>query len=137
MNCREKIQYELRGLDFDREAAGLLREDIASLTRDLKALEAAKDPPGFHRESLLRECEALQLSLRLTENRIRRTERLLEKLEPEERRILEVMLVRPYPNCSFDLMDELHIEKSQLYRRRRAALDKLVRLRSGDARGKE
>ena len=41
------------------------------------------------------------------------------------------MLIHPYRNSAFDLMETLHCEKSWLYKHRAAALDTLCRLRYG------
>ena len=45
------------------------------------------------------------------------------------------MLINPYKNCTLDLMENLHLEKSQIYNLRAGAMKKLLRLRYGAGAG--
>ena len=77
----------------------------------------------------------LMESLKLTVNHVARLERLLGFLSPEEQLIIDRMLVNPYKNCTLDLMETLHLEKSQIYNLRAGAMKKLLRLRYGAGAG--
>ena len=70
-------------------------------------------------------------SLKLTVNHVTRLERLLSMLSPEEQLVLDRMLINPHKNCILDLIETLHLEKSQLYNLRARAVKKLLRLRFG------
>ena len=74
-------------------------------------------------------------SLKLTVNHVSRLERLLAFLTPEEQLIIDRMLINPYKNCTLDLMETLHLEKSQIYNLRAGAMKKLLRLRYGAGAG--
>ena len=86
-------------------------------------------PSDIH--ALQEERRRLTESLKLTVNHIARLERLLGFLSPEEQLIIDHMLINPYKNCTLDLMETLHLEKSQIYNLRAGAMKKLLRLRYG------
>ena len=67
----------------------------------------------------------------LTVNHVACMKRLLRELTPEEYTIIDKMLVHPYQDCVFDLMNMLECEKSTVYRKRDRAIKKLLRLRYG------
>ena len=86
-------------------------------------------PSEIH--ALQEEHRRLMEALKLTVNHIARLERLLGFLSPEEQLIIDRMLINPYKNCTLDLMETLHLEKSQIYNLRAGAMKKLLRLRYG------
>ena len=90
-------------------------------------------PSDIH--ALQEERRRLTESLKLTVNHIARLERLLGFLSPEEQLIIDHMLINPYKNCTLDLMETLHLEKSQIYNLRAGAMKKLLRLRYGVGAG--
>ena len=47
---------------------------------------------------------------------------LLGFLTPEEQLTIDRMLINPHKNCTLDLMESLHLEKSQSYNLRAGAL---------------
>ena len=61
-------------------------------------------------------------ALKLTVNHVSSLERLLGMLSPEEQIVIDRMLVNPYKNCMLDLMESLHLEKSQVYNIRARAI---------------
>ena len=85
--------------------------------------------------SLREERDRLMESLKLTVNHVARLERLLGFLTPEEQLIIDRMLINPYKNCTLDLMETLHLEKSQIYNLWAGAMNKLLRLRYGACAG--
>ena len=85
--------------------------------------------------ALREERSSLMTSLKLTVNHVARLERLLGFLTPEEQLIIDRMLINPYKNCTLDLMEILHLEKSQIYNLRAGAMKKLLRLRYGAGAG--
>ena len=124
---REEMIFTLRNLALDRTALRLMEEDVASIKED----EKRTGLPALQREALKKERIRLLCSLTATQNYVRRVERLLALLTPEEQLVLDAMLIHPRPEAAFDLAQELHCESSAVYRIRARALRKLVRLRYG------
>jgi len=85
--------------------------------------------------ALREERSRLMTSLKLTVNHVARLERLLGFLTPEEQLIIDRMLINSYKNCTLDLMETLHLEKSQIYNLRARAVKKLLHLRYGAGAG--
>ena len=53
-------------------------------------------------------------------------EQALERLNREERLVLDAMLIAPVPEAADRLCSALNVETATVYRRRRAALEKLT-----------
>ena len=136
MTNQDRLLSELRNLKYDRLAVQLMHDEIARLTDDI---DGHKD--SHHSDinsdinSLREERDRLMESLKLTVNHVARMERLLGFLTPEEQLIIYRMLINPYKNCTLDLMETLHLEKSQIYNLRARAVKKLLRLRYGACAG--
>ena len=136
MTNQDRLLSELRNLKYDRLAVQLMHDEIARLTDDI---DGHKD--SHHSDinsdinSLREERDRLMESLKLTVNHVARMERLLGFLTPEEQLIIDRMLINPYKNCTLDLMETLHLEKSQIYNLRARAVKKLLRLRYGACAG--
>ena len=136
MTNQERLLSDLRNLKYDRVAVQLMHDEIARLTDDI---DGHKD--SHHSDinsdinSLREERDRLMEVLKLTVNHIARLERLLGFLTPEEQLIIDRMLINPYKNCTLDLMETLHLEKSQIYNLRAGAMKKLLRLRYGAGAG--
>ena len=126
MTEKDEMLAALRNLTLDRTAVRLMREDLPCMEADIK--EAL---PTVQREALEAEHARLLSSMTATEHHIVRMERLLSLLSPEEQKVLDRMLINPYPEVVFDLASELGCETSRIYRIRARALNKLIRLRYG------
>ena len=126
MKEKDQMLVTLRTLALDRTAVAIMREDLTRIDEDLK-----RELPDMQREALDKERIQLQSCLSVTEHRIERVERIMSLLMPDEREVLERMIVDPYPEVVFDLAEELGCETSRVYRIRARALSKLVRLRYG------
>ena len=126
MKEKDEMMSALRNLALDRTAARLMREDIARIEEDIK-----KELPEVQREALEKERQKLLTCAVVTEHHIDRMDRLLSLLTPEEQKVLERMLINPYPEVVFDLADEMSYETCSIYRIRARALGKLIRLRYG------
>ena len=127
MTAREEVLRDLRHLGLDRTAVRLMQEDIRRIQED----ENRKELPAAQRAALVKERLRLESCLSVTLHSIHRMERLLDLLNPEEQRILEVMLIHPRPEAVFDLTEELHCETTRVYRLPSVAISKLTRLRYG------
>ena len=126
MKEKDQMLITLRTLALDRTAVAIMREDLIRIDEDMK-----KELPDMQREALEKERVQLQSCLSVTEHRIERVERIMSLLQPDEREVLERMIINPYPEVVFDLAQELSCETSRVYRIRARALSKLVRLRYG------
>ena len=127
VNKKDEILSILRNLELDRTAVTLMQEDVARIAEDLKR----EGLPALQREALEKERLELLSSMVATENHIRRVERLLAMLAPEEREVLVKTLICPYPEAVFDLASDFKCETTRIYRLRARAINKLVRLRFG------
>ena len=132
MTNQESLMSDLRNLKYDRLAVQLMHDEIARLTDDI---DGHKESHHSDISSLREERDRLMESLKLTVNHIARLERLLGFLSPEEQLIIDHMLINPYKNCTLDLMEILHLEKSQIYNLRARAVKKLLRLSYGAGAG--
>ena len=79
----------------------------------------------------LAEREELRWKLMVTRSKVKWTERGLNKLGTQERRILQLFYIAPSRDKVQRIMDELHIEKSQVYRLKDDALQHLARVLTG------
>ena len=136
MSNRDRLLSDLRNLEYDRLAIQMMHDDISSISADLGPdIDGHKDSHNPDINSLLERRHRLMLSLKVTVNHVGSLERLLGMLSPEEQLVINSMLVNPYKNCIFDLMESLHLEKSQIYNIRAGAIKKLLRLRYGAGAG--
>ena len=126
MKEKNEMLDMLRNLPVERTAVRMMREDLVRINEDMK-----KELPAVQRGALEKERIQLQACLTATEHHIGRVERLLAQLEPDERRVLDCMIINPYPEVVFDLAEELDYETASIYRIRARALSKLIRLRYG------
>lgn len=126
MNAKNQIMAALHNL-------GLARSDVSQMREVLQGIEAEmkKELPVEKREALKSERASLLASLSATEHSIRREERLLSLLSPEEQKVLERMVIDPQPEAAFDLAEELYCGTTRIYSIRSRALAKLERLRHG------
>ncbi len=87
---------------------------------------AVKTTAKNNQEDMLLNCIAkkteLQNNLSRAKKWIQCMDRALEQLQPEERRILELLFIYPAKNNVDRLCDELCVEKSRVYDKRNMAL---------------
>ena len=126
MKAKDEMMTTLRHLALDRKAVLMMQEDISRIEEDIK-----KEPPAVQREALEETHARLLSSMVVTKHHIDRIERLLSLLSSDERKVLEQMIINPYPEVVFDLGEEMGLEPASIYRIRARALDKLTRLRYG------
>ena len=126
MKAKDEMMTTLRHLALDRKAVLMMQEDISRIEEDIK-----KEPPAVQREALEETHARLMSSMVVTKHHIDRIERLLSLLSSDERKVLEQMIINPYPEVVFDLGEEMGLEPASIYRIRARALDKLTRLRYG------
>lgn len=124
--------YETRKISLEQ-----LKEQIAALDIQFTAIRAAKTDGepisgtmSNRREDMMidniQKRDELKANYKVAKREIEVTEKGLEALTKEERRILEMFFIlRPYDHVGL-LCDELNIEKSEVYRRKDSALRKFT-----------
>lgn len=137
MDWKSAAIQRLKDYEARKKAVRLLEEQLANLESQFTAIRGAKtdgEPvrggDGNRREDMLLSNIVLRSELaenkKIAEREIVITEKGLAALSDEERRILEVFYIsRPY-NHILRLCEALSVEKSEVYRRKNAALDKFT-----------
>ena len=115
----------LRDYELDRQSVQFLHDELARLT------EIKTELPASSQGALDEEYGQLQARLLMMSNRVSRIERLLSNLTPEEQLVVDKMILHPYKNCTFDLMEQLECERTTVYKLRAHAVKKLCRLYYG------
>ena len=125
MSDVKSILHLLRNYELDRQSVQFLHDELSHLS------EMKKELPVSSQEALDEEYRLLQARLMMTSNHVSRIERLLLQLPPDEQLVVDKMILHPYKNCTFDLMDRLHCERTTVYKLRARAVKKLYRLYFG------
>ena len=137
MDWKPAAIQRLKDYEARKKAIRILSEQLENLEMQFTSIRGARtdgDPvrggDGNRREDMLLSNivmrDELGANKKIAEREIAITEKGLAALSKEERRILEVFYVsRPYDHVS-RLCEELSVEKSEVYRRKNAALDKFT-----------
>ena len=115
----------LQDYELDRQSVQFLHDELARLK------EIKSELPASSQGALDEEYGQLQARLLMMSNRVSRIERLLSNLTPEEQLVVDKMILHPYKNCTFDLMEQLECERTTIYKLRARAVKKLYRLYFG------
>ena len=67
----------------------------------------------------------MKFRLLLTVNHVARVERLLQCLTPEEQLVIDRMCVHPSQNVTFELMEQLDCERTNIYKVRNHTITEL------------
>ena len=119
------IMSLLRDYELDRQSVQFLHDELARLK------EIKSELPASSQGALEEKYTQLNARLVMTANQVSRIDRLLSQLTPEEQLVVDRMLVHPYKNCTFDLMEQLSCERTTVYKIRAGAVAKLTRLYYG------
>lgn len=137
MDWKPAAVQRLKDYEARKNAIKLITEQLETLEMQYTAIRGAKtdgEPvmggEGNRRENALISNIAMRDELKankkIAAREIAITEKGLAALNHEERRILEVFYIcRPYDHVT-RLCEELSVEKSEVYRRKTAALDKFT-----------
>lgn len=137
MDWKSAAIQRLKDYETRKKSVRLLAEQLENLEAQFTAIRGAKidgEPvrggDGNRREDMLLSNIVLRSELkenkRIAEREIAITEKGLAALTEEERSILEGFYIsRPY-NHILRLCEALSVEKSEVYRRKNAALDKFT-----------
>ena len=132
MNCMKEAEHKLRDYIARKHALESTREEIARLEAESTCVRSATTDStpvlggGNARETaMLNNIAArseLEKAYQSTAEWVRIVDGALQLLDPEERLILDRFYVHRHRGHAERLMEELHIEQSQVYRRKNDAL---------------
>lgn len=137
MDWKSTAVQRLKDYEARKKAVSLLNEQLENLEAQFTAIKGARTDAepvrggdGNRREDMLLSNIVLRDELvenkRIAEREVAITEKGLAVLSEEERKILEAFYIaRPY-NHILRLCEALNVEKSEVYRRKNAALDKFT-----------
>lgn len=136
MNWKKEAESRLRDYIYRKHSIEGIKEELEQIEQQLTSVRSAgaDGMPSFGggngREdallSLMVKKDTLEESLHDTQLFIQRIDTALDALNDQDRMILDKMYINPYRNAQFDLMDELHCEKSTLYNWKGRALRKFT-----------
>ncbi len=135
MNWKAEATRDLKSYPQRKQAVDNLKERIEILEEQFVSLKGVSvgEPVrgGLSKQEQkwldnISERERLGFSLKIAEELIRLTEKGLEVLTERERKVLEGFYINPQENHVDLLCEELHFEKSSLYRLKDDALRKFT-----------
>ncbi len=136
MNPRAQVVERLCSYELMCVAVKNLQEQIRWLKLHQEGLHAVrtdrvvvKCQPDRTEDRLLDNIEQrrkMEIALENTRRWLRITDRALQMLSKEERRILQKLYIRKTAGAVNELCQQLEMEKSSIYRKRDRALDKLA-----------
>lgn len=137
MDWKPVAIQRLKDYEVRKKAVRLIAEQLETLEMQFTSIRGAKtdgEPvsggDGNRREDMLLSNivlrDELEANKKIALREINLTEKGLAALSAEEKRILEVFYIsKPYDHVGL-LCEEFNIEKSEVYRRKTAALDKFT-----------
>lgn len=136
MNWKKEAENDLRNYQRRVDSLENAREKIRALREQMQAVKAGMSDAtpimgGGNRaqESMVNsiaECERLEHTIKATETLVALVEKGLNTLTDEERRVLDLFYIHRTRGHVEVLMEELHLETSQIYRIKDAALYKFT-----------
>ena len=136
MNWKKEAENDLRNyqrrvdsLDNAREKIRALREQMQSVKAGMSDATPIMGGGNRAQESMVNsiaECERLEYTIKATETLVALVEKGLSTLTDEERRVLDLFYIHRTRGHVEILMEELHLETSQIYRIKDAALYKFT-----------
>ena len=136
MNWRKEAENDLRNhqrridaLDNSREKIKALKDQMVSVKAGMSDTTPVMGGGNRAQENMINciaECERLEYTIKAVERLVDIVERGLATLTPEERRVLELFYINRTRGHVEQLMEEMHLESSQIYRIKDAALHKFT-----------
>ena len=137
---REWLMSDLNKLQMDRRAVANMQTELQALELEYKALKATSydKMPGASGNNSSQEKMELNLAkreeidtcLRATKAHVIHMEILLDQLPEEDRDLIEKTVVL-HSRTIEQMAEQIGVEPRQVYNKRRAAIDNLLRLRFG------
>ena len=118
-------EQKLRNYIRTKEAIAIMEEKLQKL-REAKRVCRKSLVCAAERARIGTECRRLEALIGLNRIETETVEQALERLNREERLVLDAMLIAPVPVAADRLCSALSVETATVYRRRRAALEKLT-----------
>ena len=141
MNYKKWLIEDLQNLERQKFAIIQLQEELCTVEAEYAAIKATsydKMPSGsgdnIQEEKLLTAIakkDELEANLKYTQKKVADMERLLDQLPSDERRIIEISVIRKDKYAADNLADELGYERAHIYRLKNRALMHLAQLRHG------
>lgn len=141
MNYKKWLIEDLQNLERQKFAISQLQEELETVEAEYAAIKATnydKMPSGsgdnIQEEKLLTAIakkDELEANLKYTEKHVADMQRLLDQLPDDERRIIEVTVIKKEKYAAESLADELGYERAHIYRLKSRALMHLAQLRHG------
>lgn len=117
MTEKEQFLSDLRHLETDRRYIQTLRERVSAFSSDYTSLseEQNKALPDWLRERIETDLSGAMGALILKANHVSCLENMLLLLDPDERLVIDAMLVHPQKHAALSLMGILQCEKTRVY----------------------
>lgn len=133
MNYKHWMIEDLQELETLRFACESLRRELKSIDAEIAAIEGGGR--SGEREEWLLDARArwvdISENLKATEMHVENMDRLLGALPEDERTAVRCLFIEKQTGGLFDAMEQLHCEKTQVYRIKDRAVMRLARLRWG------
>lgn len=143
MNWKREAEERLRDYKYRKQSLDGMRMELEQLNQSLGGIRSASldGMPSYgggngREDALLNTIikrDELQRSIRDTEFFVKRIEGALSQMDDTQKLILDKMYINRYKNAAFDLAEELHVEKTQVYARRDKAIRQFTMLMFGDS----
>lgn len=130
MNWKREAEQTLREYAARKNAVERIPDEIAALEARFRSIRAPRLDGSARGEQTVEDGwienimrrDKLTRALYVASEEVRQTEKGLQKLSEQERRILDLFYIRRTHDSVERLMDELHLERSQVYERKDRAL---------------
>ena len=136
MNWKKEAENDLRNYQRRVDSLENSREKIKALQDQMKSVKSGMSDAtpvmgGGNKAqenmvNCIAECERLEYTIKATERLVALVERGLNTLTDEERRVLDLFYIHRQRGHVERLMEEMHLETSQIYRIKDAALYKFT-----------
>lgn len=134
MNWKKEAENDLRNYQRRVDALENARDKIKALRDQMTAIKAGMsdgtpvvgggNKAQENMVNCIAECERLEYTIKANERLVALVERGLQSLSEQERRVLDLFYIHRIRGHVEELMEELNVETSQVYRIKDAALYK-------------
>ena len=122
---RAGVEQKLRTYMRTKEAVAIMEDKLARLKTAEMACRSGT-ACARERTKIREERERMEVLIGLNRIEMDTIEKALERLNKNERLIVDAMLIAPVPDALDMLCETMNVETATVYRRRRSALEKLT-----------
>ena len=126
MNWKKEAENDLRSYMRRKDSLQNIRDKIASLDDRMQSIRGGESRAQENLINCIAEKERLGHTRAAVARLVKLVERGLAGLSDQERRVLELFYIQRQAGHVERLMDELHVEQTQIYRIKDAALYKFT-----------